>query len=319
MRIVLAVVLLFAQVVFAAELDATVTSVGTLNGQVTITTPGNMDTFNCKMPAQTEPKLEFSIYRPSECPSAMDVWYDRFDFVTGSFQTVGKFCVLPTAVACKAEVPIRLGGRGSGTITQELVRLYGECNGVRYEKSFTFTITHRPDTSESNILSKIAQAEEALRSCTGTACSAAAADIDAAKEALKTCSMTSAFNNATEAINLLGKGEEVPTGEAPGQGGQPITIPSLPPQQQPTQNATPPGGPAPANVTPPATAAPEQPPQPAGNITPPRPSPTPTAPAGEAQPQKACPLFFALLSLGAWVVLREKRAAERPQARGRHP
>ncbi|MEM4390218.1 MAG: hypothetical protein QXG98_06210 [Candidatus Micrarchaeia archaeon] len=298
MRSILALLIL-AQALWAAELDATVTSVGTLNGQLTITTPGNIDAFNCKLPTQTEPKFEFSIYRPPECPSAMDVMYDWFDFATGSWQTAGKFCVLPASLACKAEVPIRLGGQGSGTITQELIRLYGECGGVRYEKSFTFTITHRPDTAETNVLSKIAQAESALQSCTGTACAQASAYIDAAKAALKICSLTHAFNNATEAINLLTGGQAVPSGEA-GQVG-PITIPALPPQQQPPQNATPPAQP----TGQPAPTMPAQPAQTTGNVTQPRPPATPpSTPTQTAEGPKLCPLFLALLPLAAFVLRR---------------
>ncbi|MEM3031277.1 MAG: hypothetical protein QXH27_06115, partial [Candidatus Micrarchaeia archaeon] len=188
--------------------------------------------------------------------------------------------------------------------TQELIRLYGECGGVRYEKSFAFTITHRPDTSETNTLSKIAQAEAALPSCTGTACSQASADINAAKAALKACSMTDAFNNATEAINLLGGGQAVPSEEAPGQQVGPVTMPALPPQQQPAQNATPPT--QPTSQSQPGPATPGQPAQPTGNVTQPRPPPVPTTPTptGE-QPQKLCPLFLALLPLAAWVLRKE--------------
>ncbi|MEM4389262.1 MAG: hypothetical protein QXG98_01190 [Candidatus Micrarchaeia archaeon] len=142
-------------VLAAQEFDAVVVGV---SGAATLRGSDELSVYNCKLPTQAPPRIEFDIARPAQCGEAFVVNYERYDFDRRQFVPGGQLCIVPPAANCKATVPIKLGGSGRGEIELKLLRLTATCQGIEYAREFTFRIIHQPDPVEQGVMASMAEA-----------------------------------------------------------------------------------------------------------------------------------------------------------------
>jgi hypothetical protein len=174
---------------------------------------------NCKGAGEgpTQVSLRFIVTNSWSVP--MTVRYDYFDYgtdfwVAGDTQICTIGANLPEA-NCIANVPLRLGGRGNGTMTNAVfIRLKGMDPDNKMDtltKEFSFKFEHYTADSEINVLNKIS-ALQARVSTLGTAgsCGPSAAElatansaITSAQAALKACDLKTAYNAPANELKAL--------------------------------------------------------------------------------------------------------------------
>lgn len=141
-RKLLLLLLLFAQVAYAKELDVVVS-------------PLELWVTNCgQNGGEYSAYVTASVHNPTG--ELMYVNYSYFDFPTGAWKDAGRACSvgLSDTGVCRLNVKIALGGQGNGTVVQELVRMEGrlEQSGEVYTKSFLFTVHHGQSDRETSLL-----------------------------------------------------------------------------------------------------------------------------------------------------------------------
>ncbi|MFH1448473.1 MAG: hypothetical protein ABIG39_06425 [Candidatus Micrarchaeota archaeon] len=181
---------------------------------------------NCKttQPGGSE-MVDISINVDNPLPVQMKVSFTYLDMATGLYeeQPINQYCYIGPhlSLPCKFKMPIRLGGRANGTISNaELMRLKGvDPQGTRtetYTKSFWFNIEHEESLPEINAMNKIVAAEELISEtdsgipCFGSVCCGmggandnielAKLDVSKAKEQLRLCNITGAYSLASSAV-----------------------------------------------------------------------------------------------------------------------
>lgn len=171
-----ALALLALPVLAVEEFDAVVIGV---SGAATLSGTDALSVYNCRLPTQAPPRIEFDVARPAQCTEAFVVYYERYDFDQRGFVPGGQLCIVPPAANCRATVPVKLGGTGRGEVELKLLRLTSECQGISYAKEFVFKIIHQPDPVEEGVVLNMAganataeQAKAVLAGC-GPCCAGA--------------------------------------------------------------------------------------------------------------------------------------------------
>lgn len=147
-----------------------------------------------------------------------DAAYELYDFHTRTWNITG-ICHLDPSGAprnCIINIPVILGGTGTGIITQDMVkvRLVDDVYNITYEKTFSIRFQHNELPAEANIKNKKAQLQaiinsmQAKKTCSGTVCcpvSQVVATMESRVEetdaSLAACQLSSAYNNAVHYIN----------------------------------------------------------------------------------------------------------------------
>jgi len=195
----------------AEEFDAVVTGV---SGAATLRGTDELSVYNCKLPTQAPPKIEFDIARPAQCTEAFVVSYERYDFEQKGFVDAGQLCIVPPSAHCIASVPIKLGGMGKGEVEVKLLRLSSNCHGISYEREFVFKIVHQPDPVEAGVVANMESANATMGKAVGvlagcgTCCSGAAdaelanagSSLENARTALAACEVANASGQAGLAL-----------------------------------------------------------------------------------------------------------------------
>ncbi len=306
----MACILLFSAFIYAEELDASVVDLtqGSSGAYTLLSSTGSnvqIAASNCRTPVQLDPSFDLMITPSPACTqSAVQVYSQYYDFAAEAWTSEQPIfqCTIPPGTNCKATVPIKLGGKGSGDTTQDLLKLRATCNEVAYTKTFTFKINHVPSDSENNAVNKIASVEPilqnaktALSSC-GSCCdalstkiSSAQSKLDEAKDYLKQCDLTKSLGSGTAAFSLAKEAETSLT-QKQKECSTLVNLPALP-----EANKTVP----PANASQPPITQPLLPPSKQPSLPPEQQAPQ--------QPQKPCPILFAFPLLGLFFVFAKRR------------
>lgn len=221
--------LLLSSFALAEELDASVVGITQVSNSAytLVSSDGSavrIAASNCKTSVQTDPSFELNVQRSPACTqSGVPVRISYYDFASGQWSGEGALpsCSLPIDVSCKAQFPIKLGGRGKGEVTQELLKLTAACNDVEYSRTFTFTIAHAPNNAENSALEKISSVEQIINrarslssecgSCCGqleTHITVAEAKLNEAKNYLKECDLAKSLSTGAEAFTLAKQAED---------------------------------------------------------------------------------------------------------------
>jgi hypothetical protein len=251
MKYILAVILVFA-LAFTA-------SAATLSAAVAEPDNSYFWVSNCKGAGDgpTQVSMRFIVTNNWNVP--MTVRYDYFDYGTDSWvEGDSQICTIAAnmpANDCRLTAPLKLGGRGNGTMTEAVyIRLKGmdpDNNVDTITKDFSFKFEHYTADSEINVLNKISALQTLISklgsagSCGPTAAELATANsaITSAEVALKACDLKAAYNGPANELKALEKYSDESlaacTAAAPATPAQPTA------QPEPTAVPTP-AGPTPA-------------------------------------------------------------------------
>lgn len=252
---VLAIFLLLASLACAEELEAYVSDLKGA-GYTGDYQHGKLSATNCKGAGLTS-QFEVTVVRDPSCKEASVILgYSYYDFADAKWTDwITTQCSITSMQSCWLTVPIRLGGNGTGLITQDLIKVRLSCGGKTYEKTFNYQISHAPIDTETSVASKLNDAEAKMQyanallqvcSCCGSNISQKISDaqnaLNAGREKLKRCELQDAMNSGESAFALANDAATVVAG---------VQCPSQPPanQTQPPPNMTQP----PANHTPKCT------------------------------------------------------------------
>lgn len=131
----------------------------------------------------------------NEWDAAMLVDYEYYDFPSQTWKSAGRACVVPAKQLGKCQISLRvaLGGEGTGTVTQDMVRLVGtnDETGETETKVLGFIINHYPGDREKSRMgeidaafAKISEVNASLNeTCAGDVCCGLAQEREALRKA----------------------------------------------------------------------------------------------------------------------------------------
>ena len=246
---------------------------------------------NCEM-AGGASKQRLTVNVENPMADYMAVKYYTYNLSSGQWEDNGKLCNAPglQMTPCALQLPINMGGKGNGTITQDLLRVVATIEGSQdtYTKVFSFTVTHFEGDREVSLLNQIAGNKTAL-SATRDLCVAKPAcctseisgRLDSAESKLNEATTALGGCDITAAYSVLQQGESAVNDIS-----QSLTLCTLTPAPGATQT------PVPTNPLPEPTSTPE----------PGEPTPAPATPEPTSEPPPAassCTMGALLVFLGA--------------------